>query len=58
MVEAEHQHIGNDKPEGEYHGGRKSIQHKNFGRHEGGAPDGNRDECHKMIQTVTVVIHG
>ena len=57
MVEAEHQHVGDGKAQGEDLGWRKSIEHQHLGSYKGGTPYRYREEGDEVIENIAISCH-
>ena len=57
MVEAEHQHVGDGKAQGEDLGRRKPIEHQHLGSYKGGTPYRHREEGDEVIEDITISCH-
>ena len=55
MVEAEHQHIGDGKAQGEDLGWRKPIEHQYLGSYKGGTPNRHREKGDEVIEYVAIL---
>ncbi len=57
MVEAEHQHVGDRKAQGEDLGWRKPIEHQHLGSYKGGTPYRYREEGDEVIENIAISCH-
>lgn len=57
MVEAEHQHVGDGKAQGENLGRRKPVEHQHLGSYKGGTPYRHCEEGDEVIEYIAISCH-